>query len=79
MLTITFVQNGKSASAQIPTVFAPALHSAIAEIRGEVGERIAGSHKHHREESLTRAIAALGEMAAALNFVVPEGDPHYGN
>lgn len=77
MLKITFRHHGKTITADIPTSQAPALRSAIDEIRNEVGGRASGAHKYHKEDALTRAVDAVGRLAAALNYVVPEDDPDY--
>lgn len=77
MLTITFVHHGKSITAMIPTCQAPALRSAIQEIRDELGGRASGAHKYHKEDALTRAVDAIGKLSAAINYVIPEEDPDY--
>jgi hypothetical protein len=61
----------------IPARVAPALRSAIEEIRGEVGERLAGSHAFVKEQALTDASIGLAALAAAVNARVPAGDRHY--
>jgi hypothetical protein len=72
------VQDGATiATAEIPAEHAPALRSAIDEIRNEVGERLAGSHRFPKEYALTRAASALGRLAAAVNTVIPQEDPDY--
>lgn len=77
MLTITIEQHGKTATAEIPSDFAPALRSALTEMRNELGGRASGAHRYEREDALARALNATATLAAALNTVVPEDDPHY--
>lgn len=78
MIRITVQQDGgESSTAVIPTEQGPALRSAINEIRNEVGERLAGSHRFAKEYALTRASSALGALSAAINHVIPQEDPDY--
>lgn len=77
MLTITLVHYGKSATVNIPTCQAPSLRSAVDEIRDELGGRASGAHQYNREDSITRAVDAIGKLSSAINYVVPEGDPDY--
>lgn len=68
LLTITFaVRRGD----------APALRSAVDEMRTMVGGRLEGPSRFAREHALTRAVIALGALGAAVNAVVPKGDPDY--
>lgn len=69
--------NGRTGSAEIPAEHAPALRSAINEIRNELGGRNEGAHKFKKEHSLTRASSAMGRLAAAINTVITEDDPDY--
>jgi hypothetical protein len=72
------VQDGSNvAVAEIAEEHGPALRSAIDEIRNEVGERLAGSHRFPKEYALTRASTALGRFAAALNAVIRQEDEDY--
>jgi DNA replication initiation complex subunit (GINS family) len=68
---------GVDTLSEIPSEFGPALRSALEELNNTVGERLASVHKFDREDALTRAATALGTLRAAINAVVPEGDPHY--
>jgi hypothetical protein len=79
MLTATFrdTATGIESTALIPAEHAPALRSSINEIRNELGERVSGAHKWPKEEALTRAVSAMGNLAAALNYVIPGDDPDY--
>lgn len=77
MIRITVEQNGSTATAEIPSENGPALRSALSEIRNEVGERLAGSHRFAKEYALTRASSSLGAVAAAVNQVIPNEDPDY--
>lgn len=79
MLTLQIVDNdtGASAIAEIPAAHAPALRSAVTEIRQELGERLAGAHKYGKEDALTRAVSAIGAFASALNRVVLVEDRDY--
>lgn len=79
MIVITVFNNdtGKEDSAEIPAEHAPALRSAINEIRNELGGRNEGAHKFKKEHSLTRASSAMGRLAAAINTVITEDDPDY--
>lgn len=79
MIKIIFrnTQNGRERSAEIPAEHGPALHSAIQEIRNELGGRVEGQFCFKKEHALTRASSAVGLVAAALNHVAPEEDPDY--
>jgi hypothetical protein len=77
MIFITVEQNGVSSTAEIPSENGPALRSALSEIRNEVGERLAGSHRFAKEYALTRASSALGALAGAVNHVIAADDPDY--
>lgn len=79
MIKVSFqdTQTGRTSTADIPAEHAPALRSSIEEIRNELGERVSGAHKFDKEHALTRAVSAMGRVAAALNLVIPEGDPDY--
>ena len=63
--------------ATIPDEHGPALRSAIAEIRNELGERASGAHSYDKEDAIVRAISALAALASAINAVITEEDPHY--
>lgn len=78
-LKITFhdTDTGRTGSRTIPAEHAPALRSAINEIRNELGERVSGAFAFKKEHALTRAVSAIGHVAAALNLVTPEDDPDY--
>jgi hypothetical protein len=56
---------------------APALRSALDEIRHEVGGRLEGPHLFAKEQALTNAARALAAVAAAVNALAPKGDPAY--
>jgi hypothetical protein len=56
---------------------APALRSALEELRNILGGRLEGVHPFAREDALTRAAAAVGDMAAGFNAIIPAGDPDY--
>lgn len=77
MLQITVALDGFKQTAVILPENAPALRAAIAEIRNELGGRLSGSHRFPKEAALTRAVSALGSLAAAINAVIPEEDPDY--
>lgn len=77
MLTITLTQNGHTAVAEIPSEFAASFRSLITEKRNDLGGRMAGAHKYEQEDAQTRAMAAMGTFAAALNTIQPTEDPHY--
>jgi len=73
-----YIQDRASeASIDIPSEFGPALRSAVNEMRNELGERAAGAYQYQKEDALTRAIAAVGALAAAINQVIPKEDPDY--
>lgn len=77
MLQIAVTQDGFTQTAVILPENGPALRSAIAEIRNELGGRLSGSHRFPKEAALTRAVSALGALAAAINAVIPEEDADY--
>ncbi len=77
MISIAIVGLGRSANTLIPDDQGPSLHSAITDIRNELGGRASGAYEFAREDALVRALAALGSFAAALNMVIPEEDPDY--
>lgn len=76
-ITVLDTQTAREATADIPAEHAPALRSALNEIRNELGERVSGAHKFKKEHALTRAVSAIGRTAAALNLVIAEDDPDY--
>ncbi len=55
---------------------APALRSALEELRNIIGGRIEGVHPFAREDALTRAAVAVGDLAAGFNAIIP-ADPDY--
>ena len=78
MILLTFTaEDGQVSTAEIPDVNGPALRSAIAEIRNELGERASGAHAFYKEDAIVRAINSLGALASALNVVIPKEDPDY--
>jgi hypothetical protein len=68
---------GRERKVEIPVEHAPALRSAIAELRNLLGERSKGTFLFKKEHALSRAIAALGSLAAPLNHVIAEEDRDY--
>lgn len=62
---------------RVPTHTAPALKSALAEIRNEIGARLEQPHAYATEDALTRALAALGKIAAAVDAQVENYDTAY--
>lgn len=56
---------------------APALRSAIEEIRSKVGTRLEGKHRYAKEQALTNAARAIAALAAAVNEKAAGGDPDY--
>lgn len=68
---------GTTSHAEIPSEFGPALRSALEDQQNLIGERLVGVHRFEREDALTAAATALAPLRAALNDVVPEGDPNY--
>lgn len=56
---------------------APALRSALDEIRQEVGTKLEGPKPYATEYALTAAAIALAALAAAVNQKIPMGDPDY--
>lgn len=79
MLTIIMEPTeGSTKIAQIPDEQLPSLRSALQELRDELADRVSGRYEFKREAPYTRAIIALGTLAAALNCVVPAGDPGFG-
>lgn len=77
MIRFTVQEGDKSITTEIPSEQGPALRSALAEIRNEVGERLAGSHRFAKEYALTHAASALGQLSAAINQVIEKEDPEY--
>ena len=77
ILTLQDTQTGAQAEATIPAEHGPSFRSAIAEIRNEIGGRAEGLHKFKKEHSITRALSAVGQFAAAVNHVITEDDPDY--
>lgn len=77
MIRITVQDGTHTATAEIPSEQGPALRSALAEIRNEVGERLAGAHRFTKEHALTNASAALGSLCATVNAVIEKEDPEY--
>jgi hypothetical protein len=67
-----------AAAVEIPVAHGPALRSALREIRNELGERASGAFQYDKEDAITRAISALGQVASVVNKVIPEEDSHYG-
>lgn len=59
--------------AEIPSIFGPALRSAMEDITNEIGGRLEGIHKYEKEEALTEAAIATNALRAAVNQVVPAG------
>jgi hypothetical protein len=80
VITIQIIDHttGRSAIAEIPSMQAPALRSALQEVRDELADRISARYVYEREAPYTRAITALGTFAAAFNKLVPKGDPDFG-
>lgn len=79
MLTVILELPGRPTRvAQIPEEQLPALRSALQELRDELADRISARYVYEREAPYTRAIIALGELAAKLNELIPEGDPMFG-
>lgn len=62
---------------EIPSVFGPALRSALEDLQNTIGERLVGVHKFEREDALTNAATALAPLRAAFNEVIPAGDPNF--
>ena len=58
---------------------APALRSAVEEIRNEVGGRLEGAHRYAKQDALTYAATALGSLFAAIARKVSAGDPNYAS
>lgn len=56
---------------------APALRSAVEELGNIIGSRLEGSHSFAREQALTDASIAVHTARAAINKLVPVGDPYY--
>lgn len=81
MITIQIIdqESGKSAIAEIPSAFGPALRSTLADHANELGERNAGSHEYDKEDALVRALSALNSLRSKVNEVIPHEDEHYGN
>ena len=64
MIYLSFRRDdGDPVVANILDVNGPALRSAIAEIRNELGERASGAHAFYKEDAIVRAINALGQLA----------------
>ena len=66
-------ESNARARVNIPSVFGPALRSAIEDISNEIGGRLEGIHHYAKEDALTEAAAALGPLRAAVNAVIPVG------
>lgn len=64
-------------SFQVHEAHAPALRSAVEEISNEIGGRLEGMYRYDQEEALTAAAVALGTLRAAVDALVPAGDPNY--
>jgi hypothetical protein len=77
VITLTDTKTGAESRAEIPSEFGPALRSALEDLSNLISERLLGVHKFEREDSLTFAVTALGPLRAAVNQVVPAGDPNY--
>lgn len=79
MITIQIIDQdtGKSAIAEIPSAFGPALRSTLADHANELGERNAGSHEYDKEDALTRAMSAFNALRAKVNEVIPNEDANY--
>lgn len=56
---------------------APALRSALDELRNTIGGKLTDSHLFAREDALTRASIAVATLAAGVNQVVLKEDPDY--
>ena len=61
------------ARVEIPSIFGPALRSAMEDITNEIGGRLEGIHKYEKEDALTEAAIATNALRAAVNQVVPVG------
>lgn len=64
-------------SVTIADEHAPALRSALDELRTILGGRLEDAHLYVREDALTRASIAIGTLASAVNQIVPKEDPNY--
>lgn len=69
----------KTISFEIHDETAPALRSAIDELKSELGERLRGPHSWAREQALTDAVRAVSVLFAAICKVVPDKDPYFSN
>lgn len=76
-ITVLDTQTAAHATVDIPGEHGPALRSAITEIRNELGERVSGMHKFKKEHALTRAMSAIGRLAATVNLIITQEDPDY--
>jgi len=72
-INIRDTDTGREAFLEIPSVFGPALRSALEDAANEIGGRLEGIHVYHQEDALTEAAAAVNPLRAAVNQVVPEG------
>jgi hypothetical protein len=79
LLTVTVTRGSVSKTVTIPDEFAPALRSALEEIRNELGGRLEGAFTFAREQAITNASTALGTLSSAINAAVPAGDDHYAS
>lgn len=77
IIAIVDTHTGLSSTAEIPSEFAHSFRSAIAERREQLGSKATGAYQYEREDAITRAVAAMGTFAAALNTTVPKEDPDY--
>lgn len=78
-INIRDTDTGREAFVEIPSVFGPALRSAIEDLSNEIGGRLEGIHVYQQEDALTEAAAALGPLRAGVNRVVPEGHVDHDN
>jgi hypothetical protein len=77
IVSLINTETQQTATVEIPAAHAEAFRSGIQEIRNEVGERLAGSHRFPKEFALTRASSALGLFGKAVNKVIDREDPDY--
>lgn len=74
---VTDDTTGREGCASIPSDLGPSLRSFIGLVRNDLGERASGSYRFEKEDALTRATAAFGPLAAAINQALPVEDPDF--
>jgi hypothetical protein len=77
VLYITIQDGARTATAEIPSEFAPALRSALRDLRDGIGGL--SLHSYAELDAQAQASAAVAALYVVLSTVVPKGDSRYRN